>query len=83
MQELIPRIASLKTPKLVFNNVRSLNWNHEYVRKDENLLAADLLVFVESRACQEDAEKLALDGFQFSYFNEERLRYIICCVVLT
>ncbi len=73
-EELLPTLQLVAAKKLVFHNVSSLETNHVYVSKDSNVLAADVLIFVESHVCEDDRERFGLPGFDWSYFNERRMR---------
>lgn len=72
--EIVPKIAELEKETIVFHNIHSLMAKVEYVRSDDNLMAADVLIFAESHCWQGDQATLALPGFQFADFNKERLR---------
>ncbi len=72
--ELLPTLQQVAAKKLVFHNVNSLQTNHLYVSQDSNVLAADVLIFVESHVCEGDRERFGLPGFDWSYFNERRMR---------
>ncbi len=75
-KSLVPDMGRIGKPMLIYNNVRSLQSNVEWVRADGQLLVADMLVFSESRINDDRHADFALAGFSQAYYNEPPNRFV-------
>ena len=51
--------------KIYFHNIQSLHLHHSDIIHDENILASDLLMFVESKLCSlDDDDEYEIPSFQ-------------------
>ncbi len=71
---MLPDLREIAKPTLVYNNVRSLQSNMEFVRADGQLQAADVLVLSESHAHEGQRADLVLPSFQHAYYNDHHMR---------
>ncbi len=71
-EQLLPDIAVIQQRTLVFQNVQSLSTNHKFIKSDSNILAATILLYVETHCCSDDEDRLRLAEFPFSFFNVDK-----------
>jgi hypothetical protein len=67
----LPDVKKALGTKVVYLNVRSLCSNFEYVRTDERLLAADLLILAESRIPAAEHDRFQLPSHPYCNHSED------------